>query len=204
MMADTVAAYLRKLKDSQNRYLWEMSLIAGQPDRIFGKPVVINNDQDSAFSTNKRLVLFGDFAAYQIQDAGPPVFIRADELRVLQPPGRVPRLPAQRRRPRRHHGRPVPAHGVGRARGGRRGGDLHLPAPAGARSTGGTSHGAQIERRVLRGAELRAAGGRRIVGYAAVFNSLSEDLGGFREIILPGTFDRAISGEAGRAGALEP
>lgn len=83
MVHDTVAAYLRKLKDSQNRYLWEMSLLAGQPDRVFGKPVIVNNDVDSAFSTNKRLVLFGNFASYHVRDAGAPVFIRADELRVL-------------------------------------------------------------------------------------------------------------------------
>ena len=83
MVHDTIAAYLRKLKDSQNRYLWEMSLQAGLPDRIFGKPVYINNDMDSALTTAKRLLLFGDFSYYQVRDAGQVVIARADELRLL-------------------------------------------------------------------------------------------------------------------------
>lgn len=46
-------------------------------------------------------------------------------------------------------------------------------------------------------AELRAEGGEgasptTIEGYAAIFNSQSEDLGGFREVVMPGAFDRAI------------
>lgn len=52
----------------------------------------------------------------------------------------------------------------------------------------------EVERRTY-GVELRAkdtaTGGSTIEGYAAVFNSKSEDLG-FREIIMPGAFDRAL------------
>lgn len=83
MMNDTTATALRKVKDSQNRYLWEMSLQAGTPDRIFGKPVYYNGDLDSPSATAKRPVLYGDFSNYVIRDTSDVIFIRADELRVL-------------------------------------------------------------------------------------------------------------------------
>lgn len=48
-------------------------------------------------------------------------------------------------------------------------------------------------RMVTSSLEIRAgAKGKMIVGYAAKFNSMSEDLGGFREQIIPGAFSRAI------------
>lgn len=51
-----------------------------------------------------------------------------------------------------------------------------------------------IERRRLREFEVRVAekGEPRFVGYAAVFNELSEDFGGFREKVLPGAFTDSI------------
>jgi HK97 family phage major capsid protein len=83
MMHDSIAAAARKLKDSQGRYMWEMSTQVGIPDRLLGYPVYINNDLDSALTTNKRVALFGDFQNYVIRDAGPVIFARADELRIL-------------------------------------------------------------------------------------------------------------------------
>jgi HK97 family phage prohead protease len=55
----------------------------------------------------------------------------------------------------------------------------------------------EMERRVVPAQsahKLRAMGDKsmRIGGYAAVFNALSQDLGGFKERILPGAFARCL------------
>lgn len=40
--------------------------------------------------------------------------------------------------------------------------------------------------------EIRSAGRSRLEGHAAVYNSMSEDLGGFTEVIRPGAFRRSL------------
>lgn len=52
-----------------------------------------------------------------------------------------------------------------------------------------------IERRTFRASELRAAGdgdAPMLVGHAAVFDELSEDLGGWKEKIAPGAFKKSL------------
>lgn len=57
-----------------------------------------------------------------------------------------------------------------------------------------------LERRIYQcdGLEVRAAGDNepaRLVGYAAVFGEMSEELGSFREQIAPGAFTKSVGGD---------
>lgn len=63
----TVAA-VRKLKDSQNRYLWEPALTAGQPETLLGRPLYFANDM-AAIGAGSLSIACGDFkSGYQIVD----------------------------------------------------------------------------------------------------------------------------------------
>lgn len=54
------AGRIRKLKDSTGQYLWQPSLIVGQPDTLLGKPVSTWEQMDNP-AANAHPVAFGDF-----------------------------------------------------------------------------------------------------------------------------------------------
>lgn len=77
---DAVIAYIRKLKDSTNQYLWQPGLVAGAPDTLLGKPVLTDPAMDSAVTTGKVTGLFGDLGGYFVRQAGPVRIERSDEF----------------------------------------------------------------------------------------------------------------------------
>ena len=79
MMNDQTAAAVRKLKTTDGQYVWQPSLIPGQPDTILGKAVVIDpNVADIALSAES--VIFGDFSQYFVRLAGGIRFERSDDF----------------------------------------------------------------------------------------------------------------------------
>lgn len=59
-MNSGTAGAVRKLKDSQGQYLWQPSLIVGQPDTLLGKPISIW-EQMASIANNAHPIAFGDF-----------------------------------------------------------------------------------------------------------------------------------------------
>jgi HK97 family phage major capsid protein len=67
MMHQSARKALRKLKDGQQRPLWEPSLQAGFPDSLMGYPTRINNDM-ATVAQNSKSLLFGNIReAYVIR-----------------------------------------------------------------------------------------------------------------------------------------
>jgi HK97 family phage major capsid protein len=77
-MNDAVIKAVRKLKDSQGRYLWEPSLQAGTPDTLMDKPVVPNNDMDT-IATTKKTIVFGDFSKFVVRNVRNLIIRRLNE-----------------------------------------------------------------------------------------------------------------------------
>lgn len=64
----SVVTAIRKMKDGQGNYLWQPSLVMGQPEMIAGYPITRAEDLP-ALAANSLSLYFGDFsAAYQIVD----------------------------------------------------------------------------------------------------------------------------------------
>lgn len=72
MFNDTTLRELRKMKDGQARPIfvpgYETGNPAGDPDRLLGSPIVINQSVAN-MAASARSILFGDFKGYKIRDA---------------------------------------------------------------------------------------------------------------------------------------
>jgi len=65
MARDATIKAIRKLKDSDNQYLWQPGLQAGQPDQLLGVPVVTNPNV-AAIAASAKTLLIGDFSYFWI------------------------------------------------------------------------------------------------------------------------------------------
>ena len=70
---------IRKLKDSNNQYLWQPGLQAGQPDTILNRPIHTSAYMPEIGGGNK-ILLFGDLKYYWIADRQGRSFQRLNEL----------------------------------------------------------------------------------------------------------------------------
>ena len=59
---------VRLLKDSQNRYLFEPSLVAGQPDRLLGSAIYESEYAPNTFTTGSYVGIYGALSYYWIAD----------------------------------------------------------------------------------------------------------------------------------------
>lgn len=73
MFNDTTLKSLRKLKDSEGRFIWSAgSVQAGVPSMINGKPYSINQHM-AGLAASQRSILFGDFGKYFVRKVGSPL-----------------------------------------------------------------------------------------------------------------------------------
>lgn len=78
IMKDSTAAYVRKLKDGYQNYLWQPSNILGQPDVLLGK-AAYTDPNVAAIGTGAKSVLFGDPKAYFVRQVNGVRFERSDD-----------------------------------------------------------------------------------------------------------------------------
>lgn len=82
MMQRATEGDARKLKGSDNNYLWQPGLQVGAPNLLLGRPIV-NDPFMPAVGLSNKSVLFGDFSTYLIRDAGSLRIQRSDDFAFL-------------------------------------------------------------------------------------------------------------------------
>lgn len=82
MFNDSTLAAIRKLKDGQSNYLWQMGDVTrGQPGTLLGYRYYVNQAMASipATASASKVMLFGDFGKYMVRKVGSPVTFVARE-----------------------------------------------------------------------------------------------------------------------------
>ena len=79
MCHDLVIAHLRKLKDAENRYLWQSNFNTGAPDTLAGSPITVSMEMPNTLATGNRTLLFGRLSAYKYRRVGSMRFYRLTE-----------------------------------------------------------------------------------------------------------------------------
>jgi HK97 family phage major capsid protein len=80
MAADKTIGGFRKILDSQNRPIWEPSMVLGSPDLLLGKPLVADPFMPQFGATGQKGILFGDFSQFFVRIVGPVRFERSDDF----------------------------------------------------------------------------------------------------------------------------
>ena len=79
LVNDSTIKAVRKLKDGNGQYIWQPSLVAGDPDSILGRPVKTSSFMPEITAGNKSIV-FGDYSYYWIADRQGRTFKRLGEI----------------------------------------------------------------------------------------------------------------------------
>ena len=83
IMNDATLKLLRKLKDGQGNFIWQLGLLAGQPDTLLNQKVMISNYMPLPAAGNKA-ILYGDLSYYWLADREGRALQRLDELYAAQ------------------------------------------------------------------------------------------------------------------------
>lgn len=74
MFHDLILAAIRKLKDGDGNFLWQMGDVrVGAPATLLGNPYSVNNAMASTLQASAKPVIFGDFGKYYVRKVGSPV-----------------------------------------------------------------------------------------------------------------------------------
>ncbi len=83
IMNDATLKLLRKLKDGQGNFIWQLGLLAGQPDTLLNQKVMISNYMPLPAAGNKA-ILYGDLSYCWLADREGRSLQRLDELYAAQ------------------------------------------------------------------------------------------------------------------------